>query len=184
MFILTAEQPTDAPGVEALLDAAFGGTDRINKRSYHYRWGIQPVPGLRIVARSPDALRLLGSIRYWPIGIGGDRALLLGPVGVWPPLKGKGIGRALIRRSLGMAKWSDERVVVLVGDPGYYGQFGFEAATPHGITMPGEDQARVQVLFLDPAARGAVRGTIERWADPNRPDPPAETSLADFATQP
>lgn len=163
MFILTTERPEDGPGIEALLDSAFGGPSRVTKRSYHYRWGIEPESYLRLVARSPDEVRLLGSIRYWPVRIGGQRALLLGPIAVWPPLKGQGIGKALMRRSLEMAGWAGERAVVLVGDPTYYAQFGFAPASAAGIAMEGEDPARLMVRFLDPAARGRIAGGVERW---------------------
>ena len=98
---------------------------------------------LRLVARADaDDDRVLGTIRYWPVSVGGHKAMLLGPVAARPELKGKGIGKALIWRSLDMAAWANHRLVLLVGDLAYYGQFGFCPAHDDGLEMPGEEPAR------------------------------------------
>ncbi|MEM7445658.1 MAG: N-acetyltransferase [Pseudomonadota bacterium] len=163
MFHLTTERPSDGPAIEKLLDAAFGGPARHSKRSYHYRQGVAPDRYLRLVARSDANGALLGTIRYWPVSVGGSKALLLGPVAALPALKGKGIGKSLIWRSLDMASWANHRLVLLVGDLGYYGQFGFGPAADDGISMPGEQQDRLQCIWLDRLARGQIAGSIERW---------------------
>lgn len=49
----------------------------------------------------------------------------LGPISVWPDLQRRGIGRALILRGLEELKRKDALGCVLIGDPNYYGQFGF-----------------------------------------------------------
>src|SRR3546814_17563330 len=93
MFQLTIEQPQDADEIEALLDEAFG-PGRRSKTSYRYREGVDPVPGLSLVARRED--RIVGSIRYWPVMVGEeDRpALLLGTLANPPQPQGPGTGPA------------------------------------------------------------------------------------------
>ena len=149
-YTLAAERPEDAASIEAILDAAFGA-DRHAKRSYVYRQGVESVPSLRLTARDARD-RVVGTIRYWPIevlGDGGSRAaLLLGPIAVEPRLKGVGIGRALVRASLAMARTRGHRLVLLVGDAAYYGQFGFVPAAPLGFVMPQEQPHRLQALEL------------------------------------
>jgi putative acetyltransferase len=49
----------------------------------------------------------------------------LGPVSVRPDRQRKGIGQALIRDGLDRLKRMNAQGCVLVGDPGYYGRFGF-----------------------------------------------------------
>lgn len=153
-YTLAAERPGDAAAIEAILDAAFGA-DRQAKRSYSYRQGVESVPALRLTARDADD-RLVGTIRYWPIevlGEGGSRpALLLGPIAVEPRLKGIGLGRALMRASLAMARARGHRLVLLVGDAAYYGQFGFVPGAPLGFVMPQEQPHRLQALELEPGA--------------------------------
>lgn len=49
----------------------------------------------------------------------------LAPVSVANAYQGKGIGGELIRYGLDRARQSRAQAVVVVGDPGYYGRFGF-----------------------------------------------------------
>lgn len=153
-FSLSPERPDDSAAIERVLDAAFGA-DRHAKRSYAYRRRVDSVPGLRLTARDADG-RLVGTIRYWPIAIrraeGVEPALLLGPLAVEPALKGIGLGRALVRESLAMARAQGHRLVLLVGDASYYAQFGFVPAAPLGFVMPQEQPHRLQALELAPGA--------------------------------
>jgi putative acetyltransferase len=59
-------------------------------------------------------------------------ALALAPVAVLPERQGRGIGSALIGEGLRTARTRGAQIVFVLGDPGYYGRFGFsaEAAAP------------------------------------------------------
>lgn len=154
-FHLEAEDLADASAIEALLDLAFGA-DRHAKRSYAYRRGVGSVAALRLVARDP-ARRLVGTLRFWPIGIDGSGAaprpaLLLGPLAVEPALKGQGVGRALMAEGLSRAAARGHGLILLVGDIAYYGQFGFVPAAPLGFVMPGEQPQRLLCRALSPGA--------------------------------
>lgn len=67
------------------------------------------------------------------------RALGLGPVGVLPGAQGSGVGSELIRSALAIARTLGEELVFLVGEPDYYGRFGFsaEAAAPFASPYAG-----------------------------------------------
>lgn len=158
MFHLREETPADAPAIEALLDRAFGA-DRFAKASYAYRRGVPPVDVFARVAVAEDG-HIVGTIRYWPVVIDGTPALLLGPLGVEPSRKGRGIGRALMRDSLAAVRAAAEtRAVLLVGDPGYYRPLGF-APAPATTVMPGEDPAR---LMVDTGGPPSPAGTLAPW---------------------
>ena len=63
----------------------------------------------------------------------------LGPVGVMPSHQGKGIGSALIRETLDRMRDAGALGVVLVGDPAFYGRFGFRSMESVGYPgVPGE----------------------------------------------
>jgi len=162
------EQPSDAGAIEILLDEAFGA-DRRKKQSYRFRQQAGPVEGLSLVAR--DGGRLIGTIRYWPVSIVGDRgttpALLLGPVAAAADRRRERVGDRLIRESLRLADELGHRIVLLVGDLSYYGRFGFRSAAAHQLFMPGEDPRRLQVLELEPGALSGVAG--ELWPVAQRP---------------
>jgi putative acetyltransferase len=51
----------------------------------------------------------------------------LGPVAVLPELQGRGIGKALIERGLSDLRAMGAEGCVLLGDPDYYGRFGFRS---------------------------------------------------------
>jgi putative acetyltransferase len=60
---------------------------------------------------------------------------LVGPLAVRPDHQGRGIGRALIEVSLDTMRTRGARGCVLVGDPAFYGRFGFRHCS--GVTWPG-----------------------------------------------
>jgi predicted N-acetyltransferase YhbS len=163
MFTITTERPEDGPAIETLLDTAFGPA-RDSKVSYRYRDGVAPVDNLKLVARAADDT-LIGTIRHWPVLVGAAQkpGLLLGPLAVDPGWHAKGIGGALMHRSLDMASWARHERVLLVGDYGYYKRFGFRPATQHGIVMPGENPARLLALPLVAGALEGCAGAIQPW---------------------
>ena len=108
-----------APGREAL-------------SSYRLRDGVEKVAELSLVAREYGALA--GAIRYWPVLVGGTKALLLGPVAVHPTHQGEGMGGYLIRESLKLAVSGGWQRVLLIGDAPYYRRFGFDRLS--GVNMP------------------------------------------------
>jgi len=57
-----------------------------------------------------------------------ERCLGLAPVAVAPSRQTQGIGSDLIREGLARAKRDDWQAVFVVGEPGYYGRFGFSTA--------------------------------------------------------
>ncbi|MEQ9693748.1 N-acetyltransferase [Shimia sp. SDUM112013] len=124
MFQLTVETDADWWEVEALYDLCFApGREALS--SYRLREGVPPVEGLSLVARDGAGI-LAGAIRYWPVKVGGQDALLLGPVAVHPTRQGEGLGGYLIRESLEVARTLGWERVLLVGDAPYYARFGFE----------------------------------------------------------
>lgn len=134
------ERPEHAEQIEPLLDRCFG-PDRFKKTAYKVRENTTPLPELSFVTVEGD--RLLATIRYWPITIGDETpALLLGPIAVDPDLQGKGIGVGLMRETIKVATELGHELIVLVGDPEYYGQFGFQNATILGFEMPGPVEER------------------------------------------
>jgi len=154
------EQPGHDDTIEMLLDAAFG-ENRLAKTSYRLREGGAPVRGLSFLAwQGQDAgARVIGTIRFWAITIGGQPALLLGPLAVDPSCKGAGCGIALMQKGLEEARALGHRLVILVGDEPYYGRVGFARVPDGRIAMPGpQDPDRLLYLELVPGAFDGVSG--------------------------
>ena len=159
-YLIKPEPAVLAGAVERLYDDVFGPA-RFHKASYLFREGVDPVQELSWIALEGD--RLVGAIRYWPILVGetGHSALLLGPLAIAQDRAGKGIGRALMFKTLELAAQLDHDLVLLVGDVDYYKRFGFVPATPHGFVMPGESRPdRLQVAPLKDNVLGRIAGEV------------------------
>jgi predicted N-acetyltransferase YhbS len=160
---IAPESPRDALAIERLLDRTFG-PGRFVLSAYRLREHVEPLMDLSFTARIGTLL--VGSIRQLPICVGDTKALLLGPLTVEPPFRGRGIGRLLLQRALGEAKAKGHRLVLLVGDEPYYSQVGFKKVPKGRATMPGPvDYDRVLMVELVEAAFDDVSGAIRPdWA--------------------
>ncbi len=140
--------PSDHHAVEHLLDLSFG-PQRRSKTSYRLREGSTAAAGLSFVVRD-DEVGVAGAISYWPLAIGarGSKALLLGPLAVHPLRQNIGIGRALMNKTLAMAKAMGHKLVLLVGDAPYYARVGFAQVPEEQLLMPGPVDPK-RLLFLE-----------------------------------
>jgi predicted N-acetyltransferase YhbS len=160
IFSYRLERPADAPAIEHLCATLFG-PERFKRAAYVLRDGVPPDPKLSFVAEAEG--RLVASVRMTPIRIGGQRALILGPLVVDPLFKGRGAGRALVRKALAAAREQGHRAVMLVGDLPYYGPLGFTFLGRDVITLPAwVDPDRVLVAALVEGALDGLSGAAER----------------------
>jgi predicted N-acetyltransferase YhbS len=162
MWTLRAEREEDANAIEALVDRSFG-PGRYAKTAYRLREGVAPEPKLSFVAvRAADGV-LLGSVRFWPIIVGAQFSLLLGPLAVEPELRGKGIGIALMQRGIEEARRLDYATIILVGDEPYYSRVGFKKLAVGLVRLPGPvDPERLLGLALKDGALDALSGDARR----------------------
>jgi predicted N-acetyltransferase YhbS len=159
MVTIRDEQAADSLAREALLDEAYGAC-RFAKTSEQLRRGRLPAAGLALVAT--DSGRIVGTVRLWPITAGpGRAALLLGPLAVHPAHRNRGIGAALMRRTIARARLAGHGAILLIGDAAYYGRFGFTATATGALWMPGRyDRERLLARELRPGALAGARGMI------------------------
>ncbi|MGZ5873713.1 MAG: GNAT family N-acetyltransferase [Bradyrhizobium sp.] len=159
-FSLTilAETANDAQAIERLHDRTFG-PGRFVLSAYRLREHVDHVLDLSFTAWIGTLL--VGSVRQLPVLVGETKALLLGPLTVEPPFRGRGVGHALLKRALSDAKAKGHRLVLLVGDETYYGRVGFKAVPKGRATMPGPvDYSRLLVMELVDGAFDGVSGAI------------------------
>jgi len=157
LTILT-ETPDDAAAIERLHERTFG-PGRYAKTAYRLREEVAHRLDVSFTARVGTLL--VGSVRLSPVRIGETRALLLGPLTIEPSFRERGVGQALIARSLEAARANGHRLVILVGDESYYGKSGFKRIPPGRAIMPGPvDPARILVAELADGAFEGVSGAI------------------------
>jgi len=176
MWHVRDEQAEDAAEIEELVIACFGA-GRFAKTAYRLREGTTPVEGLSFVAVDDESSRLLGSVRFSHIDIGGSQSLLLGPLAVRPELRGKGIGISLMQKGIGEARARGHESMILVGDEPYYSKVGFTRIAPGRIIMPGPvDPLRLLGISLREGALEQLSGEVRR-ASIDVPAPAQATPL-------
>lgn len=92
---------------------------------------------------------------------GRHEVVTFGPVSVLPQYQKLGIGAALIRHTLEIAKELGYIAVLITGHPEYYPKFGFVNAEQFSITLPdGTNMDAFMALELSP---GALSGISGKW---------------------
>jgi putative acetyltransferase len=162
--LIRREGPADVGVIRAVHASTFGDLPRTAEIPVEVglvdalRTSDAWLPELSLVAQG-SAGSVVGHVvcsRGW---VGSTPTLGLGPLGVRSDLQNLGIGSALMHAVLGAADALGEPLVALVGDPGYYGRFGFRPARDYEITPPvtgwaAEFQVRVLSAY-DPGMHGA-----------------------------
>ena len=118
------------------------------------------IPELELVAEEDGVL--IGHIMLPGASIrengGCFGTLLLAPLSVALEWRAKGSGAALIREALAKAAALGHSSAVLIGDPGYYGRFGFHSAA--SISYPGVPGEYTLACELTPGALRNISGAI------------------------
>ena len=95
------------------------------------------IPGLEYVAVDDGSDLIIGHIipAVLPLGHGNSsvKGRPLAPLSLRPEFQHRGIGTALVERSIADAVSRGFRGIFLVGDPEYYSRFGFVPAVSAGI---------------------------------------------------
>jgi len=152
------ETANDAQAIERLHERTFG-PGRFVLSAYRLREHVDHLRDLSYTAHIGTLL--VGSVRQLPVCIGETKALLLGPLTVEPPFRGRGVGNALLRRALDDARARGHRLVLLIGDEEYYGRVGFKRVPKGRATMPGPvDYNRLLIAELVDGAFEGVSGAI------------------------
>jgi putative acetyltransferase len=152
--IVRAEEPRDHARVRAIQAAAFAGPDEAALVDA-LRGAVEPL--ISLVAEADG--RLLGHVVFSPVVIEGapdaPACCGLGPVGVDPAAQGGGVGSALIRAGLERARGAGFAACFVLGNPSYYGRFGFRLAPPD---FRYESQAYDPVFQVQELVPGALAG--------------------------
>lgn len=88
----------------------------------------------------------------------GDRfaAVALAPVSVHPSHQGEGIGTALIEDAHARLQGAGERLSVVLGDPAYYGRFGYTRERATGFESAYQSDALQALAWEDAPATGTL----------------------------
>src|SRR5688572_3933288 len=140
------EAPADLEAISSVIGAAFSRADH---SAPPVRPGGPPgevdlvewlrddggwLPHLSLVAVSEG--RVVGHVVCTRGHVDDVPALGLGPLSVHADVQGHGVGGALVREVLARAEQAGETLVALLGDPAFYGRFGFVPARELDVRSP------------------------------------------------
>jgi len=161
------ETEPDYPASEMVIKEAFEDAEYSDHHEHHLvaslRKGEGFVPELSLVAEYDK--EIVGHILLTRLVIrDGERehpSLALAPVSVLPRYQHQGIGSALIRRSLEIARDLGFGSVIVLGYDTYYPRFGFRPAHLWGIKPPFEvSKEAFMALELKEGSLNDVKGMV------------------------
>jgi putative acetyltransferase len=126
-MIIRQEQEQDHGAVKQVTADAFALVEHSDQTEPAIVAALRDAGTLTVSLVAVEGNEIIGHIAFSPVKIDGEdhRWFGLGPVSVRPDRQGRGIGGALIREGLGKLRAQRAAGCVLLGDPAYYGRFGF-----------------------------------------------------------
>lgn len=122
--------PGDRPAILEVVRAAFENDEEVEL--VRTIWTApEYLVDLEIVAER--AGRIVGHVLHSTGYIGTRELVALAPLAVHPDHQRRGIGSALMNEAIARADRHGHPAVVLLGNPAFYGRFGFEPARDLGI---------------------------------------------------
>lgn len=151
-------EAADLPAIRKIHDAAFGGPGEGRLVADLMTDGLDATA---LVAEADGVL--VGHVLFSPLLVEIDgqpiRALALAPLGISPAYQRRGVGAALARAGLDLAREQGWVAVIVLGHPDYYSRFGFRADLAAGFRAPFAGPA-FMALELRAGALSGLKGRI------------------------
>jgi putative acetyltransferase len=155
--IIRSERAGDVGPIAELITRAFDNAPHASGKEASIVERLRRDGNLAMSLVAIDEVRIVGHIAFSRVLIDAEECewFGLGPVAVRPEQQRQGIGGALIEYGLAGLRKAGAYGCVVLGEPGYYGRFGFE--TDAGLTYPGPPAEYFQrIVFHGHAPRGIV----------------------------
>jgi putative acetyltransferase len=163
---LRTETPADLPAIEAVTAAAFLNAPHTSHTEQHIVNALRRAGQLTLSLIAEAQGTVVGHIAISPVSIS-DRTpdwFGIGPISVLPQYQRRGIGSQLMREALGVLRQRGARGCVVVGEPGYYGRFGFEANA--SLVLPGVPPEYFQAMSFHASNDEGIVTYHEAFSDP------------------
>ena len=133
---ISKERPQDIEAISRLTEAAFRNEEYSSHTEHFIVNALRRTGQLSISLVAAEHDEILGHVAISPVNIssGVTGWYGLGPISVRPDRQGKGIGSALMWAALQQLRQQGAAGCVVLGDPAYYGRFGFKAHP--GLELP------------------------------------------------
>jgi putative acetyltransferase len=157
MVELRQETPADVSAIEAVTIAAFLNAPHTSHTEQHIVSALRRAGKLSVSLVAVAEGVVIGHVAVSPVSIsdGASGWFGLGPISVLPEHQQRGVGSQLMREALRILHERGASGCVVLGEPAYYGRFGFEADA--GLVLPGVPPEYFQaVSFGSSRPRGVV----------------------------
>jgi len=154
---IRAEHPGDEHAIHEVTAAAFHAAPHTSHTEQFIVRELRRAGALTVSLVAETDGRVVGHVAISPVTIDGTACgwFGLGPLSVLPGRQGAGIGSRLVREALARLRAAGARGCVLVGEPAYYGRFGFRAEP--ALVLPDVPAEYFQaVSFVHDLPRGDV----------------------------
>lgn len=143
------EQAEDIDTITELTEAAFLNEQYSSHTEQYIVNSLRRNGQLTISLVAVEDNSIVGHVAVSPVTLssGDTKWYGLGPISVRPDRQGQGIGSALMNAALTELQRIGSAGCVLLGDPGYYGRFGFKVCT--GLELPGVPQEYFQAITFE-----------------------------------
>ena len=161
MVTIRPEGPDDVAAVRQVYEAAFPTAAEADLVGRLRHSGSAAVS---LVAEAEG--RVVGHIVFSPVTFDPPLALIafgLAPMAVLPDNEKHGVGRRLVQNGLAECHAQGACLVVVLGEPDYYGRFGFERASRHGLRSEYGTEDAFMVFMLESGAHPPP-GTLVKYA--------------------
>jgi putative acetyltransferase len=155
--IIRQENDGDADAIHALTAEAFQGKPYSDGAEAHIVDALRAANALTISLVAEDYDEIVGHVAFSPVTINGrpGRWYGLGPISVAPARQRRGIGTALIQAGLSRLRALGAAGCILLGDPAYYGRFGF-VSDPSLLYRDVDSRYLQYLIFIGDAPAGEV----------------------------
>jgi putative acetyltransferase len=162
---LRTETPADVRAIEAVTTAAFLNAPHTSHTEQHIVNALRRAGQLAISLVAETDGIVIGHVAISPISIsdGASGWFGLGPISVLPQHQRCGIGSQLMREALRILRQRGARGCVVLGEPSYYGRFGFEANA--SLVLPGVPPEYFQAISFDASSAEGVVTYHQAFSD-------------------
>ena len=155
--LIRSETPADREEIEAMTASAFLNAPHTSHAEQYIIAALRRAGKLSVSLLAEADGRLIGHIAISPVSISDSTPgwFGLGPISVLPQYQRQGIGSRLMREALRILSKRRASGCVVLGEPEYYGRFGFRADPD--LVLPGIPAEYFQAL---PFGSSRPRGTV------------------------
>jgi len=150
------ETPEDIPAIASVIARAFATAPHASGTEAQIVAALRDAGALALSLVAETRGSVVGHLALSPVALSSRTPgwYGLGPLAVAPGHQGRGTGGRLVARALDTLRQRHAAGCVVLGEPGYYGRFGFR--TDPAFVLPGVPPEYFQVIRFTQASSGGT----------------------------